>query len=1227
MFLQVSAQAQDTLELNIQSKTAEKGSKICLDVTVRNFKDIESFQFNLSYNATLIVPECPITYIHPLIRNNIFGDITNCATKQNGYLNLVWAGDPAIIPDNEVIFTLCFDLIGNPGNQSVIYFNGLLLQIEVCKSVNGKVTCLNHINSNTGTIKIVSNTLNVIPNKCDTDGTNSNGSLTFYASGGTAPFTYTINTNEFSGAIPIVGQRINLTNLPKKRYNISVTDALGVRKDTFVIISDNIPITYRKVATDPTCSTFNNGKISLENMDGGIKPYQIEWSNYVSGIGLSSISGLESGRYYVTVTDADGCSKFDSTTLKTIPIVFNHRVSRDASCKQRDVKDGSIELTVSGGVPWLNGHPYEYEVNSEGWKRFTPPFNVPDLKAGDYTIRVRDSLLCSTATFTGTIGAEKVLELKADKTDISCRGRKDGSAILSVSPTSSFYTYYSMPSFPDSLSNTTIDSLRLRNLPAGNYSYYVVDQRKCKDTVSFTISEPDSLKIVTTIEQPGCNTSGSIQITPSGGNAGYHYKWSPVAQDTNKISNLSGGIYTVTVSDARNCTINANFSLNSAGSLRITETYKSVSCAGKNDGSASVDVQFDGQIKMFDVIWRDANNVVLPPKTNTINNLKPGTYSFEVVAADGCRSVKKAFTITEPPKLSITADLKHAQCFGQNGSATIHVPGNPNSLIYEWKAAGNPAIIDNDSILNAKAGIYTFTVKQGTCSVDTTITINEPSKITFPIPETRNVSCFGMANGQAAIISPPTGLTFTWSTGTVAQFAVNFKAGPAWVVATNNSNNCVSDTTYFEVGTLPKLSVDRARSIIENPKCFGDSNGSIQIVPVGGSNTGFKYLWNDGATTATISNLKIGMYKVTIQDDKNCSLIDSVELKEPAKLEAVIDQSKTVELDCKNQIGGKIGLTTTGGNPGLKRITWQSGLVTDNGVAIGLLPGTYCATVTDNLGCKDTFCHTLISPPLLRGSVKNPAPPVCNGGTTCIGIQSVSGGTGNKYTFQINNGRRFPIDTCITVTAGQYFVSMIDSAGCSIDTIITINQPPPIEVNLGNNLNIQLGQPSEIIKVSVSTSLIDSVTWTPKTGIICSDDDCLAVVASPSETTTYTVIVTDLKGCKGSDQITVAVKNVRNVYFANAFTPNLDGKNDHFQAVIGPGVEKIVSFIIFDRWGNKVFEKYDYVPDPAGTDGWDGKFNNQKLNSGVFSYFAKARFIDGKEVDYSGSVTLIDNGR
>ena len=75
--------------------------------------------------------------------------------------------------------------------------------------------------------------------------------------------------------------------------------------------------------------------------------------------------------------------------------------------------------------------------------------------------------------------------------------------------------------------------------------------------------------------------------------------------------------------------------------------------------------------------------------------------------------------------------------------------------------------------------------------------------------------------------------------------------------------------------------------------------------------------------------------------------------------------------------------------------------------------------------------------------------------------------------------------------------------------------------------------------------------------------------------------------------------------------------NDELILFVGRDVISF-TFSIYDRWGNRVFDKSDYVPDPAGSDGWDGSFGGRRLDPGVFVYFARALFLDGKIIEYSG---------
>lgn len=1215
----LSGQPLPLVEFNVSSGMGLQGSKVCLDVTVNNFIDVESVQFNLSYNASLIIPDTFIlsSSALPFISNGNFNE----NNKTNGFVNFVWVNEATTIPDGSLLFTVCFTLIGEPGNISPIYFNGQLLDVEIGQlDGNGNSVNTDEIVSNVGTITIKANTLAVFGSTCDADANNValGGSVTFYPTAGTPPYTYSSIPAGYTGTINNDGQRVTINNVPQGNYFIDITDANGSMIRYVFNISNNLPIKIDSSAFKaPTCVGKRNGFIEIKSVSGGLSPYRYEWSNLLSG--LNTIEGLNPGIYTLTLTDGSGCRKIENFDLTIDTLDFDLVVKDSTACATARTGIITIE-NVTGGTPFPFG--YQYVVNGFGNpKPFTSPLELTNLGVNTQ-IRVLDAVGCIVdkniiVPFKKTVVLDTV-EFKG----ITCFGRNDGSIRLRATPGQG-YGYIPSANINDSGNQGGV--FIANNLGPGSYSVIARDNNMCSDTLAFVMIEPEPININPVVVQPDCVNTGSITLSPSGGTGPFTYNWNPDVGNVSSQTGLTGGPISVTVTDANSCQESYSVQLNNVGSLSLTINTKDVSCNGNNDGSATVLPSFSGgTIPMFNVFWLDANGNDLMVRTNTIQNLAPGNYTVEVVTSDGCRSNPRPFVILDASSITIITNITNAACFDDLGRIEASVSGNNAGFTYEWRRQGDNSILSTTNVLNAKAGTYTVkAISPGGCDSEVEVMITQPSEINFPLPETRNVTCFGLSTGQAAILNGPQGINYTWSSGSMGPFAVNLPAGDGWVFASLGS--CKSDTIFFNVGTFPPLSIDENKTIVVNPTCFGDTNGSVTIEASGGTGAGYVYNWIGGIPGPTLNNIPAGAYIINISDSNNCTQSDTFYLTQPDKLEAFLDRNRTIELDCNNQDKGKIALLTVGGNPGIKTINWQSGVITDAGVAIGLSSGTYCATISDNFGCLDTFCYTMIAPLPLVGEVNTPEEPLCNGGETCISVKTISGGTGNKYTFQINNGIRYPLDTCVTVFAGQYFINLIDSAGCSIDTVITIDQPEPILVEVGPDQDIQLGLPSPIINVSIdSPAGVDTIVWTPNIGVTCITSDCRSIEVSPSETTTYTVSVTDLNGCVATDEITINVKDIRNVYFANIFSPNRDGNNDFFQAVTGPGVERILSFVIFDRWGNRVFEKSNYMPDPAGTDGWDGTFGGKQLDPGVFVYHANALFIDGKVIEYSGSVTLAD---
>jgi hypothetical protein len=1225
----VSGQPLPLVQFTVSSGQGLQGSKICLDVSVSDFTNVESMQLNLSFNASLIRLDSVDITKSALGVGNISLTDFNLLSKANGFIKLVWTNNPTTLPDNSLLFSVCFTLIGNPGNISPIYFNGQLLDVELCQvQNNGISTCTDEIISNTGTIKIISNTLDAFVNKCDADTNNipAGGSVTFYATGGTPPYNYTINPGGYNGPINLDGQRVTIPNLPPGNYTLNVSDSGGspVAIKSFNI-SDNLPITVDSSSIQkPTCFNRRNGSVDLF-ISGGQAPYRYEWSNLISG--LKKIDDLPPAKYAVTITDVSGCQIQRNFDLEVDTLKFDVAIKDTASCL--NIRNGIITISnVSGENPWTGLFNYTYTINNIGNpKQFLNTVDVENIGSGNVRVTVQDRLGCNVERtlfmpFKKTVSIDTLL-IK----DISCFGIQDGEIRLRAKPG----VGYSYAVNPFTIGGTLGGVFILDDMAKGTYQVTARDGAGCTGVATFELKEPNPIVLNPTVVQPDCVNPGSITLNPTGGTGAYTYTWNPpAAGNVNALTGLSGGSYTVSVTDANNCTATPfSVQLNPQGALDITTIIKQpVSCAGKND--AVVIVEIGSANGPFNVTWRNATNNVISNMTQ-VSNLGPGVYTVEVSDKNNC-SNSKTVTIDPGNDFNLTTTLSKAPCFNQNGKVEASVSGNSAGFKYEWRVKGQSAVIDMDNILDAKAGTYTVKViSPAGCEKEADVTITEANQVLLNQPDRiNNEHCKGANRGSAVYLNLSGEYKLTWSNLSSDRFILG-PDGQYWVFATDTLSGCKSDTVKFTIGINPPLVLNSNKTQIVNPTCFGDNNGSIFVESTGGANDGYKYNWNNGSTLQTIANLSAGLYIITISDIHNCTQTDTFRLTQPDELIASLDKSKSVELDCNNQVGGKLALMTTGGNQGIKTITWQAGVSTSGNTAIDLNPGTYCATISDNFGCRDTFCYTLIAPAPLVGELDIPAEPQCFGDKTCISVKSISGGTGNKYTFQIvTGGIRYPLDSCVSVFAGKYNVILIDSAGCDIRKEITIGQPNPITVELGDDVEIQLGLPTPTISASITDNVgVTQLAWTPMEGITCLTTDCEDIEANPTETTTYLLTVTDQNGCTGTDRVTVNVKNLRNVYFANAFSPNDDGFNDHFQAVIGPGVEKILTFTIYDRWGGQVFLKENYVPDPALTDGWNGTFGNtgRKLDPGVFVYFAIARFIDGKEIEYTGTVTLMDKTR
>ncbi len=344
--------------------------------------------------------------------------------------------------------------------------------------------------------------------------------------------------------------------------------------------------------------------------------------------------------------------------------------------------------------------------------------------------------------------------------------------------------------------------------------------------------------------------------------------------------------------------------------------------------------------------------------------------------------------------------------------------------------------------------------------------------------------------------------------------------------------------------TVTVSSIDAAVNILTDYQgfavsCNNENDGAVEVTPQSGT-APFSYLWSNGATTSTASNLSAGNYSVTVTDATGCTVEAIVTLSQPTAIEVT---AFTTSPDCEDNFNGSIIIENIIGGAGIYEYSLEGQSFT----------------------------------PILAFPVEIPFLP-----------------------------------------SGDYELIVQDINDCATSQNLFIQEPVAHFVNLGSDVEIVLG---ESVQLNAEANFeVAEIFWTPEENLSCLD--CLDPIARPIETTTYSVLVVDSIGCSATDEITISVKKSRNVFIPSAFSPNGDGTNDNFYVFAGSNVVEIKQFSIFSRWGELIFNLNNIQPNDRNF-AWNGEFNGQRLNPGVFIYLIEIEFVDGRTIIYKGDVTLM----
>ena len=731
--------------------------------------------------------------------------------------------------------------------------------------------------------------------------------------------------------------------------------------------------------------------------------------------------------------------------------------------------------TTTYTEPWY-GATEDYSIVINGtsiqasylWSSGQITDSISNLNAGNYSVSITNDNGCVISdsviiTEPNTIGISYTFN------DVStCQG-SDGDIDITITGGTAPY------SFLWNNSDTTED---ISNLSSGIYLLNITDSNGCNDSVSILINEPPS--VITNYFQinPSCigYNNGSIDLSITSGTAPFQYMWSNSAT-TEDISNLSEGIYSVTVTDFNGCSSIISVLLEDPIAPNINFTTTSVSCFGGSNGS--IDLSINGGTGSFNFIWNTSDT------TEDISNLSIGTYTYTITDSLNC-IFSDTVSITEPSPINVSTSTTNVSCAnGNDGTAILNISGGIFPYSENWGLS---------SSLNLDAGNHTFIVTDDNgCNYSDSITISEPPPLLVSY-STTDALCNGALDGTASLTI--SGGVNPYSENWGLSNPTTLNAGSHTFIVTDTNGCTKVDSFIISEPSQISVLVDTFRV-----SCAGFSDGSASLNISGGT---APYIEDWGGNNPLA--LDTGTFLFIVIDSNNCQYQGQAIITEP---NPIIVNEFTTDVSCFGLSDGVVLLQINGGTAPYNE---------DWGVnnPLALSQGNYSYTITDINGCTQNNYISINQPNELLVT------------TTVVDVSCFGSSDGSIY-LNINGGtapytENWAANNPLLLSAGTYNFIVTDSKGCQFNDDIIVNQPDkiianysvqsPICRNNASTISLNIINPTVnqyTVEINNQTNTISYII--DALGNIITENS--SILLYPEQTIDAVLVsITDIYGCK-----------------------------------------------------------------------------------------------------------------
>lgn len=1097
----------------------DDGNTICVPFVVSGFDQVLGTQWTIEYDTNVLSYNNMVQNVPPTVIALLGASFNE---NNPGFLRFSWndpIGAGVTLPDNSTFYELCFDVIGDLGEDSSIAITGSETVIEVVAFVDGVAMTIPVGVGDPGSVTVTCDDAEITIDEDATIITDANcgndGAIDVVFSGGTAPFTFAWTPS---------GDTEDLTDLTPGDYTITITDANNQMASATFTVGGIDPIGIETAVTNETASQVGDGTITL-TITNGTAPYSYEWSP--SGATTQNLTDLSPDTYTVTVTDANNCTATASATVSTAITIGDptppggpNGSSIVTSVDCNGDATGGIDLVFTGGTApfmfsWDNG------ANTE---------DIFGLSAGTYCVTITDDNGNTASSCFDVTEPDPIVITLDEINNTSAEGVQDGSIFISVSggtprPAPAAAPYFYIWDVPPALGTVTNEDL-INQPAANNHGVLVIDENGCEQTAGpfviengtplFTI-DSDNTTVINSTCFGDCN--GSILLALLNGQAPFTFQWSNNAngQTGQSITNLCAGSYSVTATDATNAVATSTFIVSQPAEIVITGDITGTSAIGATDGA--IDITVTGGSGAYAYAW---NGNGVNTSSEDLINLAAGSYTVTVTDNTNCSNTA-TFQVTPPIEpLDVNMDdsvITDAQCFGDNtGAIDVVVEGGLQPYSYQWSNNANGAITQN--LTNIFAGTYTVTVTDDLGTTTTqSFTVSQGTEIQITCNIIQETPSGGDGGVNVSVTGGMPGYTFEWFNAntpiSTSQNISNQFAGNYQVIVTD-SEGC----TNSETCTITRV-FGASAPVITNVDCFGEETGAIDISTFGGTPP---YTWNwqneNGlgvGNTEDLNGLSSGTYSLTITDNAGAQFTDTYTVSEVASaalgLTAVITNAIAPDL-------GSIDITVTGGTAPYS-YSWSNGFLGQD--PMNLDQGCYTVTVTDANECtfnSEEFCVEFQAA-AINAAATMTTQPACNGdnnGTVTISI----GGGNPSYTINwatavqpITIAQAAPTTQLVmNLEAGMYEFTITDSNGQSEVVSVEVTEPEAIQIDpVITTITDCPGNGAVMLSNNTTGGVAPfNYQWSGPNGFEATTAD----IANLSQAGDYLLTITDANGCENT---------------------------------------------------------------------------------------------------------------